>query len=194
MAIIPTTMQRLQCDCIKTVLSRCKVHNVTALVDFTCTVMEKFYVHRIRSSANSREVAPSLLLQALLKKVEYYTTDNISRVTAFTYLVPRARSDEKYEVDISMGICMCEAGKHGKFCKYLAGILKCFSILPSNAPGVTAEARHRIAVLAFGDEAEPLPFYQPLTHCSRATTLVTFSVTCVNAQLRLSSFSRASSC
>jgi hypothetical protein len=27
---------------------------------------------------------------------------------------------------------------------------------------VTAEARHRIAVLALGDEAEPLLFYQPL--------------------------------
>jgi hypothetical protein len=42
-------------------------------------------------------------------------------VTAFTYIVP---SDEKYEVDISVGICMCEAGKHGKFCKHQAGILK----------------------------------------------------------------------
>jgi len=34
-------------------------------------------------------------------------------VTAFTYFVPSERNDEKYEVDISMGICMCEAGKHG---------------------------------------------------------------------------------
>jgi len=57
---------------------------------------------------------------------------------------------------------MCEAGKHWKFCKHQAGILKCFSLLPPKAPGVTAEARHRIAVLAVGDEAEPLSFYQPL--------------------------------
>jgi hypothetical protein len=83
-------------------------------------------------------------------------------VTAFTYLVPSERSDEKYGVDISMGICMCEAGKHGKFCKHQTEILKCFSLLPQNAPGVTAEARHRVAVLAVGNEAEPLSFYQPL--------------------------------
>jgi len=57
-----------------------------------------------------------------------------------------------------VGICMCEAGKHGKFCKHQAGILKCFLIPPPNAPGVTAEARHRIAVVALGHEA----FYQPL--------------------------------
>jgi len=57
---------------------------------------------------------------------------------------------------------MCEAGQHGKFCKHQAGILKCFSLLPPNAPGVTAVARHRIAVLSLGDEAEPLSFYQPL--------------------------------
>jgi hypothetical protein len=111
------------------------------------------------SIANSREVAPRLLLQvqALLKKAEYLNTDNITRVTAFMYIVP----SEKYEVDISVGICMCEAGKHGRFCKYQAGILKCFSLLPPNVPGVTAEARRRIAVVALGDEAEPLSFYQP---------------------------------
>jgi len=40
--------------------------------------------------------------------------------------------------------------------------LKCLSLLPPNAPGVTAEARHRIAVLALGGEAETLSVYQPL--------------------------------
>ena len=99
-----------------------------------------------------------------LKKAEYLNADNITRITAFTYLrvVPSERSDEKYEVDISVGICMFEAGKHGKFCKRQVGILKCFSLLPPNAPGFTAEARHRIAFVALGEEAEPLSFYRPL--------------------------------
>jgi hypothetical protein len=83
-------------------------------------------------------------------------------VTAFTYLLPSEWSDEKCEVDISVGICMCEAGKHGKFCKHQVGILKCFSLLTPNALRVTAEARHRIAVVALGDEGEPLSFYQSL--------------------------------
>jgi hypothetical protein len=77
-------------------------------------------------------------------------------VTAFTYLAPSERSDEKSEVDISVGICMCEAGKHVKFCKHQAGILKCLSPLPPNARGVSAVASHRIAVVALGDEAEPV--------------------------------------
>ena len=144
------------------VLSRCKAYNVTALADFTCTVTEKYYVSRLRLFANSRETAPCLLLQALLKKAEYLSTDNITKVTAFTYLVPSERSDEKYEVDISVGICMCEVGKHGKFCKHHAEVLKCFLLLTANAPGVTVEARHRIAVVALGDEGEPLSIYQPL--------------------------------
>jgi len=124
--------------------------------------MEKYYVCRLISFANSHEVAPSLLLQDLVKKAVYLNTDNITRVTVFTYLVPSERSDEKYEVDISVGICICERGKHWKFYKRQAAILKCFLLLPSNAPEVTAEARHRLALLALGDEAEPLPFYQPL--------------------------------
>jgi len=61
-----------------------------------------------------------------------------------------------------VGICLCEAGKHGKFCKDQEGILKCFSLFSPNAPGVTTEARHRIAILALGDEAELLSFYQQL--------------------------------
>jgi hypothetical protein len=40
--------------------------------------------------------------------------------------------------------------------------LKCFSHLPPNAPGVTAEARRTIAVLALRGEAEHLSIYQPL--------------------------------
>ena len=86
-AIIPTTMQMLQCDCTKTVLSRCKAYNLTALVDFICAVMEKYYVRRLRLFANSREVTPRLLLQALLKKAEYLNTDNITMVTAFTSVI-----------------------------------------------------------------------------------------------------------
>ena len=70
---------------------------MTDLVDFTCTVMEKYYVRRLRAFANSREVAPRLILQALLKKAEYLNTDNITRVTTFTYLVPSERSDEIFD-------------------------------------------------------------------------------------------------
>ena len=40
--------------------------------------------------------------------------------------------------------------------------MKCFSLPLPKVPGVTAEARHRIAVVALGDEAEPLSFYHPL--------------------------------
>ena len=54
---------------------------MTALVDFICTVIEKYYVRKLRSFANSREAAPRFLLQALLKKAEYLNTDNILNFT-----------------------------------------------------------------------------------------------------------------
>jgi hypothetical protein len=50
--------------------------------------------------------------------------------------------------------------------------LKCFSFLPPNAPGVTAEVRHRIAVVALGDEAEPLSIYQPLRNGGDQTSQI----------------------
>jgi len=64
-----------------------------------------------------------------------------------------------------MNTCMCEAGKHGKFCKHQAWILKCFSLLPTNALRVIAKARHRILLLSLCKEAEPLSFYWPLRNC-----------------------------
>ena len=51
--IIPTEMTvRLYKDIV---LSRCKAYNATALLAFTRTVLEKYYAHRLRSFANSRE-------------------------------------------------------------------------------------------------------------------------------------------
>ena len=44
------------------------------------------------------------------------------------------------------------------------GDFEMFLTSSPNAPGATAEARHRKAVLAIHDEAEPLSFYHPLTH------------------------------
>ena len=65
----------------------------------------------------------------------------------------------------------------GKFRKLQAGILKCFSLLPPNAPGVTADARHRIAVVALGDEEEPLSIYQPLRNgCDQPSQINTVDV------------------
>jgi hypothetical protein len=125
-------------------------------------VIEKYYVRRLRSFTNSCEVGPRLLSQALLKKAVCLNTDNITRLTAFMYLEPSERSDGKYEVDISVSMCMREAGKHGRFCKHQEGILKCFSLLPPNAPGVNAEAKHRISILALSNEAKLLSFYQQL--------------------------------
>jgi len=80
------------------VLSRCKAYNVTALVEFTCAVMEKYYVRRLRSLVNSREVTSRLLIQALLKKAEYLNADNITRFSAFQHLVPSERSDKNMKL------------------------------------------------------------------------------------------------
>jgi hypothetical protein len=76
---------------------------------------------------------------------------------------------EKHKVDISMGKCICEAGKHEKVCKYQTWILKCFSLLSPNAPRFTVEVRHRIALLALGCHSDIL---RPLRNsCYQSTQL-----------------------
>ena len=148
------------------VLSRTKAYNVVALVDFVVTTMEQYYVQRLRNFANSRDARPELLWRKQLAKCAYITSpDDIIILGDSVFEVPsEADPSMKYVVDASCGACSCAQGRHGRYCKHQAAVLKYFpAVVLPNTPAVTATARHAIAVLALGDAAEPLTFYSPFS-------------------------------
>ncbi len=77
------------------------------------------------------------------------------------YLVPSSSDVEKiYAVDVNSGCCTCERGVYGRFCKHLMAVLHLFGGDALNAPKVSAEECHKMAVLSLGAAAQPNQFYR----------------------------------
>lgn len=145
------------------VLSRNKAYNVVSLVDFTSTVMEHYYIRRIRKFCNSRCDVSRLFLLSLQKKVKYLTIEMIEALDNNMFKVPSEKDKTiNYEVNATLGYCTCYQGHLGTFCKHQAAVYFFFSKELLNAPPVTAKCRYDMAVLAFGDKAQPLSFYYSL--------------------------------
>ena len=53
------------------VLSRCRAYNAGALADFTCTVLEQYYIRRLRNFANGRTDTRRLLLKSQIQLASY---------------------------------------------------------------------------------------------------------------------------
>ena len=155
------------------ILGRCKAYNVVTLVDFTCTVMEDYYRHRLRSFSQARVHKPRLLLESELRKAAYLDLLGITSIDEDTFSVPSEQSVSSgepiyYVVNSKLGTCTCAASKAGRFCKHQAGVWKLAGGLMPSLPAISAEARHQMAVLALGDKAAPASFYSDFVSAATA--------------------------
>ncbi len=144
------------------VLCHYKVYNALMLVEFVALKMEQHYQKRLQDFALNRNTAQFVWRSHLLRKAAYLTEQNVrqSRDAGF-YLVPSSSDREKtYAVDVNSGCCTCEQGVYGRFCKHLMAVLHLFGGDALNAPKVSAEERHKMAVLALGPAAQPTQFYR----------------------------------
>ncbi len=99
------------------------------------------------------------LIQLLMCE-SVYEVESIHERDAGFYLVPSTNGEKTYSVDVNAGCCTCEQGIYGRFCKHLMAVLNLFGGDALNAPKVTAEDRHKMAVLALGSAAQPMQFYR----------------------------------
>jgi len=67
-----------------------------------------------------------------------------------------------YTVDAQFGLCSCPAGHTGAFCKHQAFVHERFKEAFQNAPAVTLEDRHKLAVLALGPKCPNKDFFRDL--------------------------------
>lgn len=145
------------------VLSRNKAYNAIALVDFTCTSMEEYYLRRLRTFVNERNAAPRLFLQKQLAKASYVKEDHIKKISNTLYKVASEKtSNVFYEVDCEAGFCSCVHGRLGNFCKHQGAIYFYYDKSLPNAPAVRAESYYAMAKLAFGNNVQPASFYMPM--------------------------------
>jgi len=143
------------------ILCRAKAYNVVSLVDFTVRVLENYYRNRLRDFSNGRISAQRLLLEKLHTRASYLTScDQMMDYGDNKYGVPNSDGTELYIVDSTLGCCSCKQGMTGKFCKHQLAVMRLFRAAFPNAPAVTAEARHAVALIALGADCPPVDFYQ----------------------------------
>lgn len=145
------------------VLERCKVHNVVALIEFVSGSMEDYYKDRLLDYAHRRISKPFHMLEKHFRKASYIqSADEISKLPDGIYEVPSSAGDGlRYWVDVRIGICTCDHGNTGRFCKHQAAVIKYFSEATPNQPNVNT---YEAASLALGDEVSQPEFYTCLHH------------------------------
>lgn len=144
------------------VLSRVRVYNVVALIDFCCSPLEQFYVRKFKDFSNFRMSKARLFLSKTMRKSEYIKEDDITKLSDNIFIILSQKSNTTYTVDANLGVCTCPEGQFGRFCKHEAAIYKHYDIQGINFPPVTQKHRYEMAFLATGDKTLNEDFYQPL--------------------------------
>jgi len=135
------------------ILSRCKAYNLATLVDFTCRNVKEYYVRRLLKFAHSRNASARLMLQCELNKSAYIkSADVMQQLGDSVFTVPSSKDHAVvYRVDMSVGACECDAGKH----EHSASTRQlCGSTSTPSLPPVTADAHRQM-----GSAAKPAAFY-----------------------------------
>jgi len=141
-------------------LNRTKAYNVVALLDFIMSVGEEYFTLRILNHAHGRHLETQRLYTKLCSKMIDINTSDVKKINESTYVIPSVNSSsETYIVNIDNGVCTCKMGHTGSFCKHQAWIHKNIKSQLPNAPAVTLEERHALAMLALGSTKCPKPTF-----------------------------------
>nr|XP_042912566.1 uncharacterized protein LOC122272702 [Parasteatoda tepidariorum] len=69
-----------------------------------------------------------------------------------------------YEVNANIGTCSCKAGVSGAFCKHQCFLMDQKKIKFPNAPPISQEDRHQLALLACGSKCPDISFFEEFDH------------------------------
>ncbi|GFS81935.1 uncharacterized protein TNCV_2497221 [Trichonephila clavipes] len=67
--------------------------------------------------------------------------------------------ENKYIIKTDLGVCSCPSGSTGAFCKHQCALMELKKICLPNAPPVTPEDKHELALLALGSKCPPKDFF-----------------------------------
>lgn len=97
-------------------------------------------------------------MKTQINKAKEIDKQNISQIDDYEYNVQY--KDTSFIVNMKIGVCSCNKGKFGQFCIHQCAVYIHFDTLSHNFPAVTSSDRHNIALLADGDQALPVEFFQ----------------------------------
>jgi len=132
-------------------------------VDFCSTVLNAYLVRRLLAFAHGRRADPRLVYTALCDKIRDVDTAAATVVDDYRYLVPScSRTSTIYTVDAEFGLCACVSDQSGAFCKHQAFVHERFKVPCPNAPAVSIDDRHKLAVVALGRNCPGKDFFRSM--------------------------------
>lgn len=131
-------------------LRRRKAYNAAALVDLVVDIWESYFGLRLLDHAYHRVPAHQLLYHKLLERMPSGAAEMIRPLGVSKFEVPSGKLDEDtvYQVCMDLGMCTCQSGQQGAFCKHQVLVHHRHGGNFPNAPVVTAKDRHQLGLLA----------------------------------------------
>jgi hypothetical protein len=78
-----------------------------------------------------------------------------------TYTVPSASlAETDYTIDVNLGICSCQIGCDGAFCKHQAILHKHLDVVLPNLPPINLQGRYSLGKLALGNKCPDINFFK----------------------------------
>lgn len=148
------------------VLNRCKAYNTAQLVMFMAEIFDCYMRQRIVDVALSRRRIKRVIMDTL-------PLETVKPLGGGIYQVQSESDPEQmYEVDLNIGICTCIRGNNGAICKHQIVCANHGMTVVPQMLVLNSSSRHRLAVLALGDEKAPAEgFFKSLKEeQSRETT------------------------
>lgn len=137
------------------IFSRVKAYNHDQMFSFITESLELYYIRKVLSAAHNRiDRYISIKFQGL--KCANISHEHIRQLDsdAGTYLVnSQTERGVKYLVDMTLGVCSCDAGRDGSPCSHQATIVKCHHISSVNCVSVLSPLTRKQLAIALGSSS-----------------------------------------
>lgn len=136
---------------------RCKAYNTAQLVVFMAEIFDCYMRQRMVDVALSRRRIKRVIMDTLPLETVKPLGGGIYKVQS------ESDPEQMYEVDLNIGICTCIRGNNGAICKHQVVCANQGMTVVPQMLVLNSSSRHRLAVLALGDEKAPAEgFFKPL--------------------------------
>ncbi|GFS51612.1 SWIM-type domain-containing protein [Trichonephila clavipes] len=139
------------------ILCRARAFNVIALCEFFIGIWEEYFTKKLFEFASSRRLSVTVLYDKIRKKSANFIEHDVQELSKNLFQIKSG--ENKYIIKTDVGVCSCPSGSTGAFCKHQCALMELKKIRLPNAPPVTPEDKHELALLALGSKCPPKDFF-----------------------------------
>ncbi|GFR05054.1 SWIM-type domain-containing protein [Trichonephila clavata] len=126
-------------------------------VEHVIRVREDYFTKKLFEFATSNRSSVTVFYDKIREKSSNFTENDLKDLS--NNLLKINSGDHTYIIKTDVGVCSCPSGSTGAFCKHQCAVMELKKIRLPNAPPVTPEDKHELALLALGPKCPPKNFF-----------------------------------